>query len=210
MNFTRRGEGRWSIAYALAVVALAAMGAASLGASPAVAQDASADVAVGRDDEARAIFQAGRDAYARGEYAEALVAFRNAYELSGRAELQFNIGQAADRLRHDREAVSAFEAYLQAVPDASNRVEVEARLRVLRSEIARDDALRAQALAGSGQTPASDPPIVEQWWFWTLIGVAAVGAGVGIGFAVGSREELAPPTPGDLGPGGVIMALEGL
>lgn len=205
MHFTRRG-GRSSIALSLALVMLGS----GLAMSRAAAQVATADVAVDRDEEARTIFQAGRDAYARAEYAEALAAFRHAYELSGRAELQFNIGQAADRLRHDREAVSAFEAYLTAVPDASNRVEVEARLRVLRSEISRDDALRAQALAGSGQTPASDPPIVEQWWFWTLIGVAAVGAGVGIGFAVGSRDELAPPTPGDLGPGGVIMALEGL
>ena len=209
MHFTRRGDERSPIALAPIVALAAALLVSGLGVGPVSAQAAGAAVA-DRDDEARTIFQAGRDAYARGEYAEALVAFRNAYELSGRAELQFNIGQAADRLRHDREAVSAFEAYLEAVPDAANRVEVEARLRVLRSEISRDDALRAQALAGSGQTPASDPPIVEQWWFWTLIGVAAVGAGVGIGFAVGSREELAPPTPGDLGPGGVIMALEGL
>ena len=207
MDCSRRGDGRSSLALALIVVLLGVV----LQAAPAMAQDATASAAtVDPDEEARNIFQAGRDAYARGEYSEALVAFRRAFDLSGRAELQFNIGQAADRLRHDREALAAFEAYLEAVPDAENRVEVEARLRVLRSEIARDDALRAQAMAGSTQTPASDPPIVEQWWFWTLIGVAAVGAGVGIGFAVGSRDELAPPTPGDLGPGGVIMALEGL
>ncbi|MBN8611494.1 MAG: hypothetical protein J0L92_12955 [Deltaproteobacteria bacterium] len=207
MDCSRRGDGRSSLALALIVVLLGVV----LQAAPAMAQDVSASAAtVDPDEEARNIFQAGRDAYARGEYGEALVAFRRAFDLSGRAELQFNIGQAADRLRHDREALAAFEAYLEAVPDAENRVEVEARLRVLRSEIARDDALRAQAMAGSTQTPASDPPIVEQWWFWTLIGVAAVGAGVGIGFAVGSRDELAPPTPGDLGPGGVIMALEGL
>lgn len=152
----------------------------------------------GSDEEARVVFSAGREAYARGDYESALESFRQAYELSNRPELQFNIAQAADRLRRDRDARDAFEAYLNAVPDAPNRVEVEARLRVLREEIARDDALRAQAAGGD---------IVEQWWFWTLIGVAVAGAGVGIGFAVGSREELAAPTPGDLGPGGVVMAL---
>lgn len=203
MHLTRRGEGRSTIALVLVVALLGSL-------SPLVAQRASAqDAAVSgdRDEEARAVFQSGRDAYARGEYESALVAFRHAYELSGRAELQFNIAQAADRLRHDREALAAFEAYLDAVPDAENRVEVEARLRVLREEIARDDALRARALAGGSDQPSSEAPIVEQWWFWTLIGVAAVGAGVGIGFAVGSREELAAPPPGDLGPGGVITAL---
>lgn len=166
-------------------------------------------ITAGADEEARAVFQRGREAYARGEYEPALAAFRQAYELSGRAELQFNIGQAADRLRHDREARDAFEAYLAALPDAANRVEVEARLRVLREEIARDDALRAQAASGAPTTP-HESSVVEQWWFWTIVGVAVVGAGVGIGFAVGSREELAAPTPGDVGPGGVVIALEGL
>ena len=163
-------------------------------------------ITAGADEEARAVFQRGREAYARGEYEPALAAFRQAYELSGRAELQFNIGQAADRLRHDREARDAFEAYLAALPDAANRVEVEARLRVLREEIARDEALRAQA-ASSAPTPEREPSVAEQWWFWTIVGVAVVGAGVGIGFAVGSREELAAPTPGDVGPGGVVIAL---
>jgi tetratricopeptide (TPR) repeat protein len=163
---------------------------------------------VAADEEARVVFQRDREAYARGEYEPALAAFRQAYELSGRAELQFNIGQAADRLRHDREARDAFEAYLAALPDASNRVEVEARLRVLREEIARDDALRAQA--ASGATTPHETSVVEEWWFWTIVGVAVVGAGVGIGFAVGSRDELAAPTPGDVGPGGVVIALEGL
>ncbi|MFO0710702.1 MAG: hypothetical protein U0353_12730 [Sandaracinus sp.] len=189
-----------ALAWGLESKALAQSGSASAGSSEFA-------ITSGSDEEARAVFVAGRDAYARGEYDQALLAFRQAYELSGRGELQFNIGQTADRLRHDREARDAFEAYLAAVPDAANRVEVESRLRVLREEIARDDALRAQA---SGSAPHEDAPIVEQWWFWTLIGVAVVGAGVGIGFAVGSHDELAPPTPGDFGPDGYVIALEGL
>jgi len=170
-------------------------------------EDARFVITSGSDEEARAVFSAGREAYARGDYEAALESFRQAYELSGRPELQFNIAQAADRLRRDREARDAFEAYLRAIPDAPNRVEVEARLRVLREEIARDDTLRAQAASGS-RAPPAEAPIVEQWWFWTLIGVAVAGAGVGIGFAVGGREELAAPTPGEIGPGGVIVALE--
>ncbi len=161
--------------------------------------------APGRDDEAREVFERGRAAYARGEYEGALAAFQEAYELSERPELLYNIGQTADRLRRDREALEAFDGYLAALPDAPNRAEVDARARVLREQIARDDALRVEA--ERARQPREDPPIVEAWWFWTLIGVAVVGAGVGIGFAVGSHDEIAPPTRGDLGPDGVIVAL---
>lgn len=163
------------------------------------------------DQEARDVFGRGRDAYARGDYASALEDFQRSYELSQRPELLFNIGQAADRLRRDREAVEAFEGYLQAIPETDRRVEVEARLAILREQIARDDALVAEAAragrSGGERAPTSDTPVVEEWWFWTLIGVAVVGAGVGIGLAVGSHDELEPPTPGDIGPGGVVFAL---
>lgn len=160
------------------------------------------------DEVARATFILGREAYARGDYEAALAAFRRAHELSGRPQLLFNIGQAADRLRRDREALQAFEAYLTAMPEAENRVEVEARMRVLREQVARDEALRAELARASERRDAEEPPVVEQWWFWTLIGVGVAGAAVGIALAATSREELAPPTPGQLGPGGFIVALE--
>jgi len=43
--------------------------------------------------------------------------------------------------------------------------------------------------------PEEDPvrvstPWYHQWWFWTAVGVVAIGAGVGIGIAAGGREEI--------------------
>jgi tetratricopeptide (TPR) repeat protein len=52
----------------------------------------------------------------------------------------------------------------------------------------------------------------DAWWVWALAGAVAVAAGVGIAVAVGasSGNEPAPPVRGDFGPGGVVIALEGL
>ncbi|MCX7807199.1 MAG: tetratricopeptide repeat protein, partial [Deltaproteobacteria bacterium] len=74
-----------------------------------------------KDQEARALFQAGQVAFEDGRFEDALQYFRRSYELSGRPALLYNIGLAADRLRRDEEALSAFERYLAEVPDARNR-----------------------------------------------------------------------------------------
>lgn len=161
-----------------------------------------------RDTQARELFEQGRAAFTAARFAEALDLFRQAYALSERHALLYNIGQAADRLRLDRDALEAFDRYLAEIPDAENRVEVETRIGVLRETIARDEQLRADA-ARPVQT-TSDGPIEEQWWLWTLIGLGVVGAGVGVAAGLGAfnTTELAPQTVGDIGPGGVIVALE--
>src|SRR3954452_7742943 len=59
------------------------------------------------DDHARKFFEAGRAAYDVGNYTEALNHFQQAYELSERPQLLYNIGQCADRLRLDETALAA-------------------------------------------------------------------------------------------------------
>lgn len=163
-----------------------------------------------RDTEARALFEQGRTAFGEARFADALDLFRRAHTLSGRHALLYNIGQSADRLRLDREALEAFERYLAEVPDAENRVEVETRVAVLRETIARDEALRAEAQRAGTAQPAGDGPIEEQWWLWMLVGLGVAGAGVGIAAGLGAfnTTELAPHTVGDVGPGGIVIALE--
>ena len=89
-----------------------------------------------RDLEARARFESGRLAFEAGRYEEALADFERSYELSGRSVIHFNIGLVHDRLRRDEEAIAAFERYLEQVPDSPNRAEVEARVAVLRAQLA--------------------------------------------------------------------------
>jgi tetratricopeptide (TPR) repeat protein len=98
-------------------------------ASNGAVQDASLD---GR---ARELFVLGRDAYLQERYEDALRYFKAAHSLSGRYELQYNIGQAADRLHRRSEALGAFDAYLEQAPASELRNETEARAEVLRGEV---------------------------------------------------------------------------
>ena len=123
------------------------------------------------DQEARALFQAGTVAFSDARYDDALGHFRRAYELSGRPQLLYNIGLAADRLRRDAEALEAFEGYLSEVPDSMQHQDVEARVRVLRAATAQnapetgetgggtsDEGTADEGTAGEGTSydPASD------------------------------------------------------
>ncbi len=176
--------------------------------------------------EAKALFQAGAAALSDGRYQAALEHFSRSYELSERPELLYNIGVAHDRLRHDREALDAFEGYLAARPDAPYRSDVEARITVLRraledsaaappasepkaptpEQAARDAQTQAQTPPGSPpmgpsrqDAPAqSHRPLLKTWWFWTAIG-ATVAVGVVAVAAASKGSGDASPTPGDNG-----------
>jgi len=87
------------------------------------------------DEQARAQFEEGRTAYQAGRYRDAWAKFREAYKLSGRPELLYNIGQTADRLGREEDAIKAFELYLKHTPDAANRRDVENRVRALRERV---------------------------------------------------------------------------
>ncbi len=172
-------------------------------------------------NEARALFEAGRTAFDAGRFDSALESFQRAHALSGRAALLFNIGSAAERLRRDEMALEYYERYLRELPEAENREFVEARVRFLREagvgqpnarqEVEGPVETNAQAAATTAE-PLTDTggeaSIVEQWWFWTLIGVVVVGAALGIGLGVGLSDPgtLAPPM-GNFGTDGVAMAL---
>ena len=180
-----------------------------------------------REEEARALFTAGRAAYDGGHYETAQARFQEAYELSGRAELLYNIGQSADRSRKDAEALAAFEQFLADTPaDTPHRDIAERRVTFLR------DALAADARpGGDGATPNLDPAtmdgdqlalepdgaqpgvaeasggLVTQWWLWAIVAVVVIGAGVGVGLAVAGGDEDPQYAQSDIG--GVIEALRG-
>jgi tetratricopeptide (TPR) repeat protein len=80
------------------------------------------------DARARELFVLGRDAYLQERFEEAFKYFNAAYELSGRYELQYNIGQTADKLHRSAEALMAFERFLQFSPLRRARCEPKPRL----------------------------------------------------------------------------------
>jgi len=123
------------------------------GAESAPAQ--AGEVSQAADQEARARFEKGRDAYNDGRYRDAWAEFHQAYKLSGRPELLFNIGQTADRLGREEDAIKSFELYLKHVPDAENRRDVENRVRALKERVAEAHAAEA---AKPKPAPATIPP----------------------------------------------------
>jgi tetratricopeptide (TPR) repeat protein len=169
------------------------------------------------DEEARSLFEAARTAYAAGRYEAALERFREAYELSGRPALLFNMATAADRLRRDEEALDLYERFLAAQPESPQRPEVEARIRILR-EATREGGSRTDAEANaSTRAPTDSSPtapardgggggsIAEQWWFWTLIGLVVAGGITAAVLATTLSGGIEAPIPGT--DGTVVMAL---
>ena len=140
-----------------------------------------------REQEARTLFEAGRLAFEDGRFEDALDSFQRAHRLSNRPILLFNIGACLDRLQRHREAVEAFERYLTEQPEASNRSEVESRVRELRAaaerEREREEALereaeRRAALQAELDARNAPRPLIQRWWFWTIIGAVVIGAAV--------------------------------
>jgi tetratricopeptide (TPR) repeat protein len=197
--------GRW-----LVVFGLLALG------SVAQAQAAPGEQAQ-LDEEARELFEAGQRAYTASRYEAAVGYFQQAYELSHRAQLLFNIGSCYDRLQQNARAVEAYRAYLAAMPQAENRASVERRIEFLaRNERPPEDVATpreaAESTMPSEPAPADAPAepsgdVTGEWWFWTLIAVLVVGAGAGItaGVLLGSPGTQEPVT-GDFR---VVMALGG-
>lgn len=168
----------------------------------AAAQEATAEVASDRDAEARRLFETGNEAFSDGHFELAASAFERAYELSGRAPLLFNVGAAYDRLLRADEAIRAYEAYLEQVPDASNRAFVLSRIETLRTATAPPDDAPAPALPAA--TEEEEPAITSKWWFWTLLG-AAVAGGVVAAVLLTSDPGVEDPPPGTIP---TVFALE--
>jgi tetratricopeptide (TPR) repeat protein len=114
------------------------------------------DVAESEDAEAHALYEAGATAFRDGRYDAALQDFQRAYDLSHRPGLLYNIGTCHDRLRHDSQALAAFEQYLQDMPEAPQRSEIEGRLPALREAAARE-----QAAIDAAAHPTTTEPVVE-------------------------------------------------
>jgi tetratricopeptide (TPR) repeat protein len=198
---------RWGVGLLLAASMLAA--GLSVPASHARAQDKSAR---GRDETARGLFQAGKAAFASGNYEDALQYFEQSYARSGRPQLQYYIGLAADRLRQDDKTLAAFRAYLEQVPSADNREEVEGRIRALEKaqaernaapasapapeQVARasedDHGARAVDPAATDDAPAAKP-VTQRWWFWAGLGAVVIGGVIAAVAVSGGGERASQP-----------------
>lgn len=139
---------RCSIFMLLAVLCLA---------SPAAAQS---------DDLAKGHYMAGQAYYNQARYSEAIREFLEAYRLSPKPALLYNIAQAYERMGKIEEAVAQLKKYLSAAPDASDRGAVEERLKNLQERLKQTGIALSCELPGAtvlvdgkevGKTPLAGP-----------------------------------------------------
>ena len=133
-----------------------------------------------------------------GQYREALAEFEQAYQLSPHPLLLFNIAQA-QRLAGDRErALATYQAFLEAVPDAPNRADVQGFV----VELSRPPEPVRAAPVLTLVPPSSDhvttralraqpQPLYKKWWLWTSVGATVVIGAVVIGVVVGGHGPTA-------------------
>lgn len=88
------------------------------------------------DDEARQRFQLGRAFYEAGRFGEAAEEFAEAYRLSERPQLLYNLYVANRDAGDWPAAADALRLYLQEVPDAPDRITLRARLQSLDEQVA--------------------------------------------------------------------------
>ena len=153
------------------------------------------------DEEAFALFEAGRMAFEQGRFADAHARFVQAYALSHRPGLLYNIATAADRGDQTAEAITAYEQYLAEDPEAENRAFIESRLTVLRARPVASSATATLPIATDTATPdvplavrsEADPaPAIALFTLAGLAGGAAIITGV-LGWTARSELELACP-----------------
>jgi tetratricopeptide (TPR) repeat protein len=86
-------------------------------------------------EAARRHFFAGSKLYNEGRYEEAIAEFETAWRIKPLPALDFNIGRCHDRLEHWREALDAYQHYIDAAPTAPDAAEVRERITVLTARV---------------------------------------------------------------------------
>ncbi len=159
-------------AAALALVTLA------LGASTARAQAGSA-----ADQQALALYEQGSAAYTEGRYEDAVRAFSDAYRLSPRPLLLYNLANAYERIGRYAEAVQMLEGYLPHA-QISERATIQARLTNLQARVAAGEGAPSHGGGGGDSLLAAGIGIGAG-------GVALAAAGIVMGvLALDARSGL--------------------
>lgn len=177
----------------------AVLAAALLFASSASAQARPAGIPIDDVEAAKAHFAAGSAYYEQANYADAVKEFNEAYRLSKKTDLLYNIAVSYERLGDYGSAIAALQRYLSERPNASDRVTIETRIENLQRRRDEEEArLKAPAppdppeVAPAPAQPepapaiAVPPPARKRGWFVpgtvvTGLGGALLLAAVGTG-----------------------------
>jgi tetratricopeptide (TPR) repeat protein len=176
------------------IVVVCSCSASAVEAQSATSRDA-------RIAEAKKAFARGRRAYSAGDFETALASFERAYELTGSPDLLYNIATVSDRMRHDEEALEAYQGYLRVRPKSPDREHVESRIEVLqaaiearrKAEIEAEIEARQAAIEAAARVKA-ERPLTEYVgpgpgpWITIGVGSATLVTGAVL-FGLGQRDQ---------------------
>ena len=173
-------------------------------------------------------YRRGEQAYALGNYEQAVRHFEHSYELSNFAELLYNLGKSYAQwydLKNDlsllRKAKRLFQNYTKRLTenpemDQSQRAEAEAQITRIDEQIAAEEArqvvpppvVRTEPVldVAPEQPPPDHKPVYKRGWFWGVIGGLVVAGAVTAAIVL-TRKPGFEPELGSIGPnaGGVAL-----
>jgi tetratricopeptide (TPR) repeat protein len=143
----------------------------------------------GDDALAKQYYKLGEELYNRADYEGALKQFTQAFNLSKRPALLYNMGRCQESLGNYEKAIELYSEYLKSGPE--NPAVLEARIANLRKLIEKKKAAQPSPAPAPAPapTPAPEPAPVDgprplRWPGW--ISVAAGGALLVTGIALGA------------------------
>jgi tetratricopeptide (TPR) repeat protein len=165
-----------------------------------------------------------REDFAAGRFQDALEIFARLYAESLHPIYLRNIGRCYQKLGQPDRAIDSFHDYLQKAKEITpdEKQEIDGYIKEMQDLKRQQAATARPAPAPAPLPPAPEPAspttsgaagvvitapanepapeeahVYQKWWFWTLIGGAAIAAGVGIAAAAGvfTKTQNAPCTP---------------
>jgi tetratricopeptide (TPR) repeat protein len=170
----------------------------------------------GVKDQGKVLYLEGRKAFNVGDFKTAVSKFKEAYDLSNKPALLYNIAFAHDKAGDREQAIFFLERYLAEDKGApqERQAQVTARIKTLKQEKSKADAARADAQERKAAAEArkaaaeqadrelalrkSEKPLYKKWWLWTIVGAVVVG-GVVTGVVLGTAKKDAVSPPSELG-----------
>lgn len=153
------------------------------------AQEEDSEELSASDQEARDHFRAGRAYHAKGQFAEAAREFGEAYRLSNRTELLFNVFLAYRDAGLLPEAIHSLERYLDAEPNAENRTQLEARLENMKKLLAQPPAAARHTNAPQNAPPPKESGPSPVPWIVGGTGIALLGASIATGVLASKKHS---------------------
>jgi tetratricopeptide (TPR) repeat protein len=167
--------------------------------------------------DAKVHYDRGMAHYNIGEYAAAVEEFKLAYERSGAAGLLFNAAQASRLAKDYEQALHFYRSYLRESPAATNRDDVERRILEMEALVAANrppPPVVAPPVVAPPPPVVAPPPVVEKKPLVLppsgrkeriagivvgVVGLAALGAGVGFGVAALDAQNRVSRLSTDMG-----------